>query len=71
VGTVIRFGLSGPELVVVVWFFCNVFQHFQGESSMFPQFEFSDQILMFVYLAITIIIPGIVMLGDDAKMRQS
>ncbi len=37
---------------------------------MFPQFEFSDQILMFLYLGMAIIIPAIVMLGDDAKIRQ-
>ncbi len=40
-----------------------------GDKAMAPQYEFSDQVLMVLYIGMAIVIPGIVMLFDDAKMH--
>ncbi len=37
---------------------------------MFTQYEFNDTVLMVLYLAMTLVIPAIVLIGDNAKMHQ-
>ncbi len=37
---------------------------------MSSQYEFSDQILMLLFIGMAIVIPGIVMLFDDSKIHN-